>query len=724
MSRATYLPRPPQPMRPTTTRSLAPRIRCADSAVTRKSRRSIAPPVAKVIMVDAMNRRGFLTTGYSLMFSAGPLLAQDRPAPDFVRIVPPSGKRRPAPGEPNMTLVELNTDVLVAGGGMAGVCAAVAAARNGAKVVLVQDRSRLGGNASSEVKMHIVGANCHRGRPGWRDSGLIEEFRLDDAVNNPQRCFELFDLLLYDKVVSEPNITLLLESVLYSAKKTGDRIDEVMVRCDKSEHLYRIRAKIFCDCTGDSRLGLEAGAEMRFGREARSEFNETLAPEKPDSETLGSSILFTARHHDRPMPFTPPKWARKVTREQLRMRKITSWEYGYWWIEWGGNLNTIWDNERIRFELLSIVMGIWDYIKNSGDHPSSAAWALDWVGMMPGKRGSRRIVGDHILTQHDVMRGSCLEFAHNGLAGRGQVLGLPLSSDAAAGGLCALDDAVAIGGWPMDDHPPGGFDRPDLAPNTSIQPPQVYNIPLRSLYSRNVRNLIMAGRNISASHLAFTSARVMATCAVIGQAAGTAAAQCAREGVTPRELAGDRKQVFALQQRLLRDDQTIRDAVNQDPADLARTAKVTASAERDDAKAAYLINGRTRDIPGKEINHWAARMGAEGAWIELAWDRPHRINEIQITFDTGFQRELTLSAQNSVNQGVIRAPQPETVRDYELLYRKPGGGDLISIVSVKDNHQRLRRHRIDAIETQAVRLHVGATNGDPYARVFEIRCYA
>ncbi len=640
-----------------------------------------------------MNRRGFLTTGYSLIFSAGNLLAQDRRAPDFVRIVPPNGKRRPAPGEPNMTLVELNTDVLVAGGGMAGVCAALAAARYGAKVVLVQDRSRLGGNASSEVKMHIVGANCHRGRPGWRDSGLIEEIRLDDAVNNPQRCFELFDLLLYDKVVSEPNITLLLESVLYAATKTGDRIDEVMVRCDKSEHLYRIRAKIFCDCTGDSRLGLEAGAEMRFGRDARSEFNESLAPEKADAETLGSSILFTSRHHDRPMPFTPPKWARKVTREQLRMRKITSWEYGYWWIEWGGNLNTIWDNERIRFELLSIVTGIWDYIKNSGDHPSSAAWALDWVGMMPGKRGSRRIIGDHILTQHDVMRGT-------------------------------FDDAVAIGGWPMDDHPPGGFDRPDLPPNTSIQPPQVYNIPLRSLYSRNVRNLITAGRNISASHVAFTSARVMATCAVIGQAAGTAAGQCAREGITPRELAGDHKRLFALQQRLLRDDQTIRDAVNQDPADLARMAKVTASAERDDTKAAFLINGKTRDIPGQEINHWAARMGAEGAWIELTWDRPQRISEIQITFDTGFQRELTLSAQNSVNQGVIRAPQPETVRDYELLYRKPGGRELASIAVVKANHQRLRRHRVELVDAETVRLHVRATNGDPYARVFEIRCYA
>src|SRR5207249_3024632 len=103
--------------------------------------------------------------------------------------------------------------------------------------------------------------------------------------------------------------------------------------CDKTEHLYRVRAKLFCDCTGDSRLGLEAGAEMRIGREARDEFKESLAQKVPDKETLGSSILFTARDFGRPMPFTPPKWARQVTEKQLRFRKIDTWEYGYWWIE-------------------------------------------------------------------------------------------------------------------------------------------------------------------------------------------------------------------------------------------------------------------------------------------------------------------------------------------------------------------------------------------------------
>ena len=636
-----------------------------------------------------MKRRDLLTTlpfaGYSVV-----VLAQDQNAPlkpDFDRIAPPQNRRKSVPAEPNMTLVELQCDILVAGGGLAGVCAALSAARHGAKVVLVQDRSRLGGNSSSEVKMHVVGANSHKGRPGWREGGIVEELRLDDAAANPQRCWELWDLLLYDKIVSEPNITLLLETTLYAVVKKGAAIDHVMARCDKSEHLYRVRAPLFIDCTGDSRLALESGAEMRMGREARSEFNESLAPEKADQETLGSSILFTSRDYGKPMPFTPPKWARKVTKDLLRFRGTNSWEYGYWWIEWGGNLNTIWDNERIRFELLAITMGVWDYIKNSGNHPTSATWALDWVGMMPGKRGSRRIMGDHLVTEHDLLRG---DFA----------------------------DAVAMGGWPMDDHPPGGFDRSDIPPNTVLKTPEVYNLPLRALYSKNVPNLLMAGRNISATHAAFTSTRVMATCAVVGQAAGTAAAQCLQQRVSIRQLAQDKNRVSTLQQTLLRDDQSLRGFRNEDPRDLARKAKVSASAAEPPNPPEKILDGFVRDIPGKEIHQWAGRMGPDGAWIELKWDQPVSISEVQLTFDTGFQRELTLSSSDGTMKGIVRGPQPETVRQYKLL---AAGRE---IASQSANHQRLRRHKFAAVTTDRLRLHITATNGSDLARLFEIRCYS
>lgn len=641
-----------------------------------------------------MKRRDLIVqlpyAGYALAFSPDGSFEQassQSPKPDFDRITPPGSRSQAIGHEPNMTLVDLETDVCIAGGGLAGVCAAISAARHGARVVLAQDRSRLGGNSSSEVKMHVVGANSHKGRPGWREGGIIEELRLADAAGNPQRCWELWDLLLYDKVVSEKNITLLLETAVYAAVKKNGKIDHVMARCDKSEHLYRVRAPLFVDATGDSRLGLEAGAEMRTGREARSEFNESLAPERADEETLGSSILFTSRDYGRPMAFVPPKWARKVTKEQLKFRRIASWEYGYWWIEWGGHLNTIRDNERIRFELLSITMGIWDYIKNSGEHPTSANWAMDWVGMMPGKRGSRRLVGDHLLTEHDLLRGT-------------------------------FPDGVAIGGWPMDDHPPGGFDRPDLPPNTVLRTQEVFNIPLRSLYSRNIPNLLMAGRNISATHAAFTSTRVMATCAVIGQAVGTAAARCVTENISPRELAKDEKRLTRLQQTLLRDDQSIRGLRNEDTSDLARRAKATASAHEPSTPPSIVLDGWVRDIPGKEVHQWTARMGPGGAWIELQWQQPVTLSEVQFTFDTGFQRELTLSSSDNAMKGIIRGPQPETVRDYRVL----AAGKQIA--QVKGNVQRLCRHKFPPVTTDRIRLQVDATNGSDLARVFEIRCYA
>jgi hypothetical protein len=348
----------------------------------------------------------------------------------------------------------------------------------------------------------------------------------------------------------------------------------------------------------------------------------------------------------------------------------------------------------VRFELLSIVLGVWDYIKNSGNHPSSANWAMDWVGMIPGKRGSRRINGDHVLTQHDL-----------------------------ADPTKDFEDAVAIGGWPMDDHPPGGFDRPDLPPFRSLRMPEVYSIPFRSLYSKNVSNLLMAGRNISASHVAFTSTRVMATCGVIGQAIGTAAALCVRHSLTPRQLYEHKERLTELQQTLLRDDQTIKNRKNEDAFDLARQAKVAASAAFEHAEAANVVNGLTRDIPNRSINRWTTELTPNGPWLELSWDSPQRLQEIQLIFDTGFQRELTLTASDSINQGIIRAPQPETVRDYTLAYRRTVTGPWMDLVKVTGNYQRLNRHRFPPVEAQALRLQVQATNGDKLVRVFEVRCY-
>ena len=595
--------------------------------------------------------------------------------------------------EKHMRVIDLEVDVLIAGGGMAGVCAALAAARNGANTLLIQDRSRLGGNASSEIGMHIVGADVHGGRSGWREGGLIEEIRLEDARRNPHRAFELFDLTLYDLCQREERLTLKLDTSIYSAEVHEGKITRVQARSDKTETIYRIEAGVYCDCTGDCRLGLEAGAEFRTGREPRAQYNESLALEKGDKNSQGSTILFTATKHKNPIDFIAPPWARKMTENDFLFRKVPrgSYEYGYWWIELGGDRDVIHDNEELRFDLLRIVMGIWDWIKNSGERPDSANWALQRVGMIPGKRESRRLTGAHIQTQDDL-----------------------------TDGWKKRDDGVSIGGWPFDEHPPGGFDDWDQPPFYSKPIEEPYNIAFEALYSANIDNLMMAGRNISNSHVAFTSTRVMATCACTGQAIGTAAALCASKKITPPELR--EHHIGELQQRLLRDDQSIRAVGNQDPLDLARTAKISASSHIEGADPIHVIDGEVRDIPTQWSHRWGAKMTDEGQWIELRWDAPVTISEIQITFDTGFHRQLTLSASDSASRNIIRGPQPETVSDYTLSIADPDGSRR-EIANVEGNYQRLRKHHFEARSIQSLRLHVNATHGSPHIRVFEIRCY-
>ena len=656
---------------------------------------------------ESLTRRRFLAAtsgvasalGYSLVVDASGLVAFAQPVRDadairetMDRVSPTVADRIAA--EPNMTVVSLECDLCIAGGGMAGVCAALAAARHGARVILIQDRSRLGGNASSEVRMHIVGADCSGGRSGWREGGIIEELRLEYMARNPHQAWEMWDFLLYDKLVSQPGVTLLLDTAVYGAHVDDGTIREVLARSDKTEHIYRVRAPFYADCTGDCRLGLEAGAIYRTGHESFDNFYESLAPSLPGPDTLGSSILFTSKDYGRPMPFTPPHWARKVAKEHLKHRHVGSWDYGYWWIEWGGQFDAIHDNERIRFELLSIVMGVWDYIKNSGEYPESATWAMDWIGMIPGKRASRRLDGPYILTQHDL-----------------------------EGNAEPFDDAVAIGGWPMDDHPPGGFDDPESKPARQVDTPGVFNIPLRALYSRNIHNLFMAGRNISASHVAFTSTRVMATCAVEGQAIGTAAAYCASEKIRPSGIVDQKDRLRALQQNLLRDDQTIRDWTNEDPEDLARKAAATASACVETSKPESVIDGITRDLPERWAHRWGAPMGEGGAWLQLTWDTAVTLRHIQIAFDTGFDRPLTLTEQLGYRKRMHIGPQPETVKDYALSYQDETG-TWHTLAEITDNYQRLRRHTFDPMAAIAIKLTVSATNGNPEARVYEIRCYA
>ncbi len=422
-------------------------------------------------------------------------------------------------------------DVAVIGGGIAGLCAAIASARQGRKTILVQDRPVLGGNASSEVRMWICGA---RGKE-FKETGILEEIQLDNALLNPSGNYSIWDGVLWHKATSQPNLTLLLNcSVMSGDSETipGDaslrRITRVRGWQLTSQTFHDIEAKIFIDCSGDSILAPISGAATRWGREARHEFDEDIQPPTADRKTMGNTLLIQLRKVDEDVPFTPPPFAYRFDSHDQFAHRLTNGvqAHNFWWLELGGLQDTIRDAESIRDELMRTAWGAWDFIKNRSPHREQAArWAIEWVGALPGKRENRRYVGLHTLSQNEVRA-----------AGKDYNL---------------FEDAVAYGGWSMDDHHPAGMLYP--AEPTVFHPVHSpYVIPYRCLVSSTVVNLMMAGRNISVTHAALSSTRVMATCALLGQAAGTAAAMAIARGISPQQIFP--AHISALQHQLQRDD--------------------------------------------------------------------------------------------------------------------------------------------------------------------------
>lgn len=619
----------------------------------------------------------------------------------------------------------LDCDVLVAGGGPAGLCCAIAAARHGARVILCQDRPVLGGNASSEIRMHIVGANgvggSERGAPletEAREGGIIEEIRLEAAVRNPQRSASMFDLILYEKCRAETNLTSMLNTSV-CAVELGESGEIAAVIADRAstEDRFHIRASVYVDCTGDGRLGAEAGAAFMEGREAKDAFGESLAPERGDTHRLGSTLLLQARRHGRPMPFVAPDWARKFSTEDLRLRLYASpgdeepsHEYGWWWAEWGGTRDTIKDNEDIRDELLAVALGIWDHIKNgppgtaAGADPHGASnWALDWLGFVPGKRESRRFIGRHILTQEDILHSR------------------------------PFDDAIAYGGWSLDLHPPEGVDAPGVQPCVQHEVPWLYDIPLSCCVARDVPNLMFAGRNLSATHVAFSSTRVMATCAAVGQGVGTAAAVAVASGKKPGDLCGDGEKIAEIRSLLVADDAYLIDG-DFSFGNAATTARISASSESPGGEAKNVISRQTRAVHGErgappdrrvESSHrWRSDPEAGlPAWLMLRWEQAQQIEEVRLIFDTGLHRHLTLSQHDGYTSEkmIWGQAQPETVRDYQIEVR--GDGEKWSAVAlVEGNYQRLRRHGVSCPDpVHELRITVSATHGLAEARICGLR---
>ncbi|MCC6414746.1 MAG: FAD-dependent oxidoreductase, partial [Opitutaceae bacterium] len=447
---------------------------------------------------------------------------------------------------------ELKCDLAVVGGGLAGTCGAITAARAGLKVVLIQDRPVLGGNASSEVRLWILGATSHMGNNNrWaREGGVIDEILVENMYRNPEGNPLILDTILLEMVVRESNITLLLNTAVHDLEKSDpDTIKTVRAFCSQNSTTYEVSAPLFCDASGDGIVGFLAGAAFRIGAESRAEFGEQFAPEQATNELLGHTIYFYSKDTGRPVKFTAPSFALKDITKIPRWRDIKAVDSGcrFWWLEWGGRFDTIHDSEKIKWELWKVVYGVWNHIKNSGQFPEAENFTLEWVGTIPGKRESRRFEGDFMLTQQDIVE----QRQHA--------------------------DAVSFGGWAIDLHPADGV-YSTQAGCQQWHSKGVFQIPYRTMYSRNIKNLFLAGRIVSASHIAFGATRVMATCAHNAQAVGMAAALCRRHNLNPRAVAA-RPYITELQRDLLRSGQFIPLHPLEDNENLAPHASLAASSE-------------------------------------------------------------------------------------------------------------------------------------------------
>lgn len=605
-------------------------------------------------------------------------------------------------------------EVVVVGGGLSGVCAAIAAARNGAKTAIVQNRSMFGGNASSEIRMHVVGASAHGAKKNLAETGILLEILLENKRRNPYAAFPVFDSVIWEKVRFQENLDSYLNTNMDEVVMDGDRVKEIICHQNTTETEYIFGAQVFVDATGHGTLATMAGASGRMGSECRDEFDEPSAPEQPNDSTMGNTVMFSAVDRGEPVKFIKPRWAYTFSEDDLKYREhgnsvgshadggelvkfeegsgrlphFSNVDSGYWWIELGGQYDDIIrDGEVIRDELLKCVYGVWDHLKNVGDHGVENL-DLDWVGIVPGYRESRRIEGDYLLTENDVR------------ANR------------------VFADAVAYGGWQMDEHVRCGIMDFDRQPSRILNFDGCYTIPYRCFYAKDVANVMLAGRDISTTKMAFGSTRVMGTCAVGGQAAGTAAALAVKYNCTPRQVG---EHIHELQQTLLRDDCYIPGFKNQDALDIARNATVTATGHTEGNEPENVINGISRP-EGNKSNCWEADLSQNTAAVIMCFDHKAEVSEVQITFDSNLTKEIMPSMTRNVRERQVKGMPLELVKDYRIQLFLDG--QEVFFKEVSDNYMRLNRIKLDKkVECDSVVITVMQTYGIDKARIFEVRVY-
>jgi len=393
-------------------------------------------------------------------------------------------------------------DFVVVGGGVAGMCAAISAARLGLKVAIIHNRPVWGGNNSSEVRVHLGGQI--RLEPYPELGGIVKELSPLKG-GNAQPAAQYEDDKKIALMNSEPSIAQFLNYHAFAVTMKGKNIKSVTARHVETGEELIFSALVFADCTGDGTIGVLAGADFAMGRESKSEFNEPTAPDKSDKLTMGSSVQWYSVKTDAENTF--PVFQFGLNFDEENSQKVTM---GEWTWETGMNFDQITDFERIRDYGLMVVYSNWSFLKNqSVEKEKYADRSLEWVAYIAGKRESRRLLGDYILKEQDIMDNT------------------------------VYPDGTAATSWSVDLHYPDpknseqfpGQEFKSIAVQTSIHP---YPIPYRCFYSRNVSNLFMAGRNISVTHVALGTVRVMRTTGMMGEVVGMAAFLCKQHKTTPR----------------------------------------------------------------------------------------------------------------------------------------------------------------------------------------------
>ena len=544
---------------------------------------------------------------------------------------------------------------------------------------MFQDRPVFGGNASSGCRVPAHGAARRGEIPHLREIGIFEELRLENLHRNPHEVYSIQDTIFYEAVRSEPNVTLLLNCVCQEARRDGNHILSVAGYQLTTETHHAVEATIFADCPGAGVLAPLTGAKIRLGREGRDEFGESIAPPEPDRRTMGMTLYFFSSKYDAPQAFDPPEWAyRFESCDDLPWGEEgrSNFRYGYWWVELGGEHDSIHDAEMLRDELLKIAYGVWDHLKNHCSHEDKVAnYALDWMGFLPGKRESRRYAGDYIQTQPDI------------------------DSE-------GLGDIVAYGAWTMDDHPRAGFWSVKTPEPATIwhECPSPYGIPYRVLYSENIDNLMFAGPNASFSHAAMSSSRLMGTCVVMGQAVGTAVAIATREGILPRDV---NKHIPELQQTLLRDD-CYPPWVAQEHGPLTVESRILANQGNPEP---------VRDGVSRQVNDdphaWIAHPGDMVAYV---FPEAAHVHTVSLALDSDLDKAIYYTSDEYTHQPRRLLPQPPMMPS---MFHIDGltDGEWHTLETITGNYQRFIRVTLDR-RLEGVRFVLDETWGGEESRVY------